>query len=573
MAEQKTCKQCGAQFEVEDEDLAFYKKISPTFGGKTFEIPSPTLCPDCRKQRRLAWRNMSKVYKRKCDFSGEEIISSFPPDSKFKVYKSDIWWSDQVDTFKYGRDVDLTRSFLEQLQELNLDVPKIHASVFDVENSDFTNNLSKAKNCYLVQNCTNVENCFYGQGLWNTKDSLDCYRLFSSEGCYECVNCDKSYQLFFSQNSTNCKESYFLDGCVGCSNCFACGNLNNKQYWVFNKPSSQEEFEKIKNDFLSLVGEQREQRIREIRDFLRQLPKRYANVVSCEACVGDHLYHCKNVKSSFYSTGSEDFKYVSNVNYAKSSFDHDFWGDGSERVYECAEVGNDSYNLLFSVATFNNCSNIFYCIGACNGSHDCFGCVGIKKGEYCILNKQYSKSEYENLVSKIIEKMIADGEWGEFLPLSMSLRGYNETVAQEEYPLSAKEAKNLGANWQDNDFSLKYDGPFFEPKKISHYNPQKNHEAGAESSSLLQGILQCSDTSRPYKIQPQELLFYIKNNLQIPRKHPDQRYYDRLNIRNPMKLYHRKCMNEGCQNEFETTCAPDRPEKVYCESCYQKSVL
>jgi hypothetical protein len=41
---------------------------------------------------------------------------------------------------------------------------------------------------------------------------------------------------------------------------------------------------------------------------------------------------------------------------------------------------------------------------------------------------------------------------------------------------------------------------------------------------------------------------------------------------NPPKLWHRKCMKEGCQNEFETSYAPERPEIVYCEKCYQQEV-
>ncbi len=28
-----------------------------------------------------------------------------------------------------------------------------------------------------------------------------------------------------------------------------------------------------------------------------------------------------------------------------------------------------------------------------------------------------------------------------------------------------------------------------------------------------------------------------------------------------------------CPNEFETSYAPDRPEIVYCESCYQSEVV
>jgi len=29
---------------------------------------------------------------------------------------------------------------------------------------------------------------------------------------------------------------------------------------------------------------------------------------------------------------------------------------------------------------------------------------------------------------------------------------------------------------------------------------------------------------------------------------------------------------EKCENEFQTPYAPKRPEKVYCENCYNKEV-
>jgi hypothetical protein len=63
--ETKICKQCNSSFEITDKDLEFYDKISPTFNGEKFEIPAPTLCSDCRQQRRIVWRNERKLYRRK----------------------------------------------------------------------------------------------------------------------------------------------------------------------------------------------------------------------------------------------------------------------------------------------------------------------------------------------------------------------------------------------------------------------------------------------------------------------------------------------------------------------------
>ena len=74
---------------------------------------------------------------------------------------------------------------------------------------------------------------------------------------------------------------------------------------------------------------------------------------------------------------------------------------------------------------------------------------------------------------------------------------------------------------------------------------------------------------------------------------PDQcfpcRLQDRLNRRNPRKLWHRQCVcdykvygntsqhrhhSKGrCPNEFQTSYAPERAEIVYCEQCYQAEVV
>ncbi|MBU0626695.1 hypothetical protein KKH82_04680 [Patescibacteria group bacterium] len=80
-----------------------------------------------------------------------------------------------------------------------------------------------------------------------------------------------------------------------------------------------------------------------------------------------------------------------------------------------------------------------YC-SCCRNIKDCFGCISLNNAQYCILNKQYTKVEYETLVPKIIEHMTKTEERGEFFPSSISPFGYNETVASEYYHLTKEEA-------------------------------------------------------------------------------------------------------------------------------------
>ncbi|MBM3257512.1 MAG: hypothetical protein FJY98_04315 [Candidatus Liptonbacteria bacterium] len=109
--ETKKCAQCSTDFSVFPDDLAFYQKI---------DVPSPTRCPECRYIRRLLDRNEYNLYKRKCDATGEPIISIYRPDAPFPVFKQDYWKSDAFDALPFGRDFDFSRSFFEQSQRVHI---------------------------------------------------------------------------------------------------------------------------------------------------------------------------------------------------------------------------------------------------------------------------------------------------------------------------------------------------------------------------------------------------------------------------------------------------------------------
>ncbi|MEI6280662.1 MAG: hypothetical protein WCP17_01540, partial [bacterium] len=83
----------------------------------------------------------------------------------------------------------------------------------------------------------------------------------------------------------------------------------------------------------------------------------------------------------------------------------------------------------------------------------------------------------------------------------------------------------------------------------------------------------CNDQcTKAFKVIEAEFAFYKNYKIPIPKLCPSCRHYIRFNQKNPLKLWHRKCMKEGCENEFETSYAPERPEIVYCEKCYQAEV-
>lgn len=560
----KTCKRCGHEFLIEEQDLEFYKKVSPKFDGKTFEIPAPTLCADCRQQREIAFRNERNLYHRKCDKCHASIISMFHPNEKI-VYCSKCWWEDDFKPLSYGRDFDFSRPFFEQFSELMNEVPLPHLVIGNGENSDYTNYSWVSKNCYLLSASDYNEDCYYSTYLFRSNNCFDCLFVNDSELAYECVDAKKCYACAFLQNCQECTDSYFCYDCRSCNNCLGCVGLRNKSYYIFNERCSKEEYPKKKAEFfgkykdLNLLREQ-------FNKFELKFPHKYAEIENCDDCSGDHLMSCKNVHLGFDSVESQDSRRIALGLKTKDCFDC-VGVAGSELCYESV-ASPENYGLNFCAITWPKSTFLNYC-AMCRMSNNCFGCVSLHKNEYCILNKQYTKEEYEKLVPKIIEHMRAPasadggkkmGEWGEFFSMTLAPFAYNETLANEYFPMSEEEVSKAGLKWYEDRSEKMYKGPQYEiPENIKDVD-----------EDVCKKILVCEVTGKPYKIIPQELKFYKRMDLPLPRRCPDQRHKDRMAMRNPRRLYERVCSE--CGVKLMSSYAEGRPEKICCEKCYLKIV-
>ena len=424
---QKTCKKCTQNFEITSEDLEFYKKVSPKFDWKKFEIPSPTLCPDCRQQRRISFRNFYKLYKSKCSATGENMVSMYSPDKNLKVYNQDFWWSDKWSAFDYGREFDFSKPFFEQFEEFFNEIPKVNLINFESENIEYSNFSKASKNCYLVSWNIGNEDCMYGHIVWKSKDIVDGLYVYESELCYNCTDCVRWYNLVNCLNSIDCKNSEKLNDCENCESCFWCVWLKNKSYYIFNKEVWKENYEKYLSETKKLDSNN-------IQIQINKLSKNHivknTNWINNENVIWDYIYNSKNIENWFDLKNCEDSKYLYTAESFIDCYDCSYSPAKTELSYE--SIFLHWYNILFSHNTLN-CTKVYYSFD-CYNSENLFACSGLKNASYCIFNKQYSKEEYTKLVPKIIEKMKVDWEWWEFFPASLSPFWYNETVAQEYFP-------------------------------------------------------------------------------------------------------------------------------------------
>jgi hypothetical protein len=581
----RTCQNCKVDFIIEPDDFAFYAKI---------DVPPPTFCPECRKQRRMTWRNDINLYSRTCDLCKKPIISIYSVDKPFPVYCVKCWWSDQWDPTQYAQDYDPSRTFFEQFKELQNRVPAL-ATVNDngiaSVGCEYTQDFSFGKNCYMTFIAWKVEDCLYnyyvlgGKEIVDSMNSMgDCnyiYDTVATEKCYECRN------VYYSLALSNCAFCY---DCRDCQDCFMSVGLRHKRYCFKNEQYSKEEYEKILADYRLETWDGTERARTEFAPMLLRYPRRPSNFRNCVNCTGDSLINGKNSKFCFNVQRVEDCKWIENSDTPKDCYDLLVGGE----LQQCYEgiTPDHSWHNFFSLFSWKN-NEVAY-VDGCHSSKHLFGCSGLKSAEYCILNKRYSKEDYETLRAKIIRDMSAHPyidrqgnaySYGEFMPSELSCFAYNETVAQDSFPLDKSAAVQKGFSWQE-----KFQVTVSKETLTAHDIPQA---IGDIDDSILKELLACVTCGRNYRLIPQELQFYRKMKIPVPRKCFFCRNHERLVLRNAYHLWPRECAcavtasangaykntvdhahGAGkCSNQFEAPYAPEREEIVYCEQCYNAEVV
>ncbi len=563
MEETRNCQNCKQNFIIAPEDFEFYKKI---------DVPAPTFCPSCRLQRRLAWMVGIRLWKRSCDLCGKMEISMYRHDAPYKVYCHRCWWSDRWEAKEYGRDYDFSKPFFQQWKELFNAVPVLGLSI-DAETgkySPFTNHCGHAKGCYMIFYSDYNEDVLYGFMLSRNKNILDCSNTGESERSYDCNQVLKVFNTVGSKNTLNTLDSCFLYDCEHCTKCFGSINLRHKSYVFFNEQMSKEDYEKkIKEIDLGSYKNYCEWK-QKAKEHWKKYPPRPVYDLFSEHSSGSNYFQCKNCKECYGVTGGQDSKYLMLIKTAPVNDSYDFtdWGENVTRAYECMTVGVQCSNVKFLHESGFNIANIEYSKLQIGGSN-CFGCVSLKKGEYCILNKQYTKEEYEDLLPKIKKHMVDQPyidkkgkiyRYGEYFPIEFSPHGYNHTFANLFFPKTKEEIQEKQFSWGNED-RTEYVTTLSWQKLPDHI---KNVE-----DSILKEVIECKSCVRGFKIVQQELLFLRDSNLPLPRECPFCRIEEKTKewISN-MHVEEREC--DKCGNVLTTQYSKERAPVIWCKDCYKK---
>ena len=309
---------------------------------------------------------------------------------------------------KYSKE-DLANNFIQLYKELINNLPHLAVHNFRCENSDYSDQLNDSKNAYLCFNGYGIEDGYYlYDSRWNKNCGDLCYSN-KCELCYECTDCDDCYNCNFCQNCERCIDLNYCMDCFSCENCFGCSGLRKAKFCIFNEKYSKEEYEKKLMEVETMTSNEIYEKI---ENLCLKIPHISMRMRRSENSFGNYVFDCKNSNHVFKGHDLEDCVYAYDSRRLKDCVDvcTQF---KSELMYECIEA-TDNYNsnFVFWSANCSNCEYIMYCFNC----EDCFGCFDLKRKKYCILNEEYSKQEYEELVDAIKEGLRERKEYMNFLP-------------------------------------------------------------------------------------------------------------------------------------------------------------
>lgn len=544
------------------------------------------------------FRNERKLYKRKCSKTGKSIVALYPEEYEGKVYNPDLWRSDGRDPLDFGMTYTPGR-FYDDLKVLFKQVPFLNMFAFSNENSDYTNGSEWNKNCYMIFASDHNRDCYYSYSIFDCKNVVDGYGSKGCENCYQIIDCLNCMKTAYSQKVDESFNVLFSYHIKNCKNIFLCVGLKDKEYYYMNEFVGKERWD---SEIAPMIDDLfRHGKAEEYQAKLQEMMKwtivQNMSIINAQNCIGDLIDNSKNVLESFEVHNAEDIRGVINANGCKDVMWWYVVVDGSQKIHEgIGLAANFSAATVWNSRTDNR--DVYFSNFIMNVKN-MLGTISCRNKEYCILNKEYSKTEREKHAMQIVKELQEQKKRWEFFDPEFSPFPYNDTVADEYYPIKTiivdgkeqihhAEGKGTVTVADSSKFISDAILDLWWAEKIKIKRRTRENEinipAGIQTiqsaevhsdinevkDDILEKAIICTVSWRPFKLSIPELTFYRKNGFPLPHKHPDIRHQERLDKRPGRNICVRNCSN--CKQEMLSVYTPEYAGKVYCETCYNKEI-
>jgi hypothetical protein len=391
-----TCQNTGKKFLITKQEIEFCKK---------WDLPLPVLHPEIRREMRERLMPSPFYSWTKCDHCGKRVLIEHPDTMDRKVICVDCRDKYYESVTPAGVDY-IPGKFLEQYHELIKQNPIRGYDEFRKEQGGGENltrcvECSYSKNCiecFDTSKCINCVNC--QEGLISDTDCVDLTQSSGCELCVDMIGCLACYKCAYLEDCDTCENTYYSDNCRRTKYCFGCSGLRDKSFCIFNKQYSEKEYkEKVAELLKKTPDEIEELKSKELADV--PVPASLGGTGNVDSFYTNQTMNCKSTYYAFYSQETVESGYL--------------WQcEGVNNVWDITMTRNSDYAYQASDTTYSKqiffASGQFECEDCWFGmdnykTHHAWGCVHLSDKKYHILNKEYSKEDYEKLVPQIRDEL------------------------------------------------------------------------------------------------------------------------------------------------------------------------
>lgn len=544
------CEISGLQFSISEAEARLRKQLGL--------VKTPTTSRAMRLRSLAAFWPHFSLSKTRCGYSGRQIVAVFDDACPYPVWhRSD--WTEHANP--PTSSFDFQRPAFEQAWDLFQQCPIPHNFGHGNENCEYADDIWYSKSCYLshsIYKCEDLLSCF--RQLTSRNCAFSVYSL-DCELCSDTVHSINCYRLHFGIRCRSCNDCTFLFDCRGCSDCFLCWNLRNKRYCIRNQQYSKADYERerAKYDLSSRrTFDTLKAKFLELLETLAVFPA--SQLDHCEASNGDYLVQCNRCEDCFYCDQTEDCINTIRGGFIRSCLDCVGPAINAERCHNSCLPVDTVYDVGFSFG-ISHSSYLEYC-GFCEKCVHCFLCWGLREKQFCILNKQYSESDYHRRKAEIVRHMMATEEYENLFPSYFSPVAYDSSLAGIYFPLN-EEAQNA-AGFRTSPISEMLRSGFADGAVIPDCSKGVSKELCGE-------VFWDAVAMRPFRLSEHELLFFEQNGLPLPNTFYVRRLKENFSwIPFAGSLRTTACAH--CKNEVQTTWPVERDGRIACKECYLQQV-
>ncbi|MFH1315834.1 MAG: hypothetical protein ABIH67_05585 [Candidatus Uhrbacteria bacterium] len=550
---ERVCDLTGEKWLMDEREIGWYKK---------FNVPPSKYSPLNRMRLMHGYFVMWNIWYNKHAETGKPILSTIHPATGIRVLE-DLEWYDR-DFSELAKDLDSSRSFLDQYYELNRSVPRpAHDNIVQPEDSIAFLSFGDQDSYFVLAGRT--KRCFYCSNGFDCQDSAEIMMGKNIADSYNVLNSSRLHRCNFVRDCLDCIDCTFMFDCRNCEHCFGAANKRNKKYLWFNEQLSEREYKKRMKEVDLSSSRIKQEYENRFEQFLKEQAVWPENVnINCENSTGEYLEDTTNARECYHIRGGS--RDLDHVTFCLGAPSHDcaYCGGatGASDCYYSTGVTNCK-DAKFCMNFVTNSQNVEYC-ERCNDCENCFGCVGLVRKKFCILNKQYSEEDYWKVLDDLKCQMLDQGEYGDIPNLRFSTQHW--TCLLDLYEIDRDMAIKLGAE----DFDLVShgaEGPEIDPARLQSPDSLPDCVTQIDFESVTNTMYQDDVVNRRYGYLRPELELYQRLNIAPPRKHPRSRMLDLELILNKPEFIESNC--QMCNKPVtiaKNLTYPDR--KIYCRPCY-----